>query len=160
MPIADPARLFQLKDENGLYHETFGVDGELADIWTEAQFRETLLAIHVYNKIEDELRNLQNQNESLKQISRLKYYGLHLFKLYADQKDDVPRDDLYLFGGRLDQFFKRANAIIINTLEAAYREILSREEGTAFSLPRDPKVWDLVQKKFKETLQLLERLDK
>ena len=41
------------------------------------------------------------------------------------------------------------------TLSQSYKEILTREEGTAFSLPRDAKVWELVKRKFDDNLAVL-----
>jgi hypothetical protein len=55
-------------------------------------------------------------------------------------------------------FFERANKIIFRTLSQSYREILKRQEGTAFSLPRDSKVWELVKEKFEDNLSLLRDL--
>ena len=85
VPIASPAKLFQLPEDNGLYGFAFGVDGEIVDVWTDTQFRECLLALHTYNKINAELHGLQEANDDLKQITRLRYYGLKLFKIYFDQ---------------------------------------------------------------------------
>jgi hypothetical protein len=56
-------------------------------------------------------------------------------------------------------FFERASKIIVRTLSQSYREILKRQEGTAFSLPRDSKVWELVKGKFEDNLELLRELD-
>lgn len=50
-------------------------------MWSEEQFKETLLAIHAYDKIVAELEKLQESSEDLKQVSRLKYYGLKLFQI-------------------------------------------------------------------------------
>jgi hypothetical protein len=159
IPISDPAKLFQLREENGLYGYSFGIDGEIADVWSEEQFKETLLAIHAYDKIVDELEKLQKAQEDLKQVSRLKYYGLKLFKFYVDQMlpstPDVTMDDLYAFGAKFNAFFDRANRIIGLTLSQSYKEILTREERTAFSLPRDAKVWDLVKRKFDDNLAVI-----
>ncbi|WP_256528077.1 MULTISPECIES: AIPR family protein [unclassified Bradyrhizobium] len=156
IPISDPAKLFQLPEENGLYGYSFGVDGDITEMWSEQQFKETLLAIHAYDKIVAELEKLQKSNEDLKQVSRLKYYGLKLFKFYVDQMLpstlDVTMEDLFAFGGKFNSFFDRANRIIGLTLSQSYKEILTREEGTAFSLPRDAKVWELVKRKFDDNL--------
>jgi hypothetical protein len=147
VPIADPAKLFQLPEEGGLYGYSFGSDGELTNIWSEEQFRDTLLAIHSYNKLRAELERLQDEYDDLKQITRLKYYALKLFRIYIDQilpdSKDCRYDDLCTFGGKFNLFFDRASKIICRTLSQSYREILKRQEGTAFSLPRDAKVWDL-----------------
>lgn len=163
IPISDPAKLFQLPEESGLYGYSFGADGELVDIWSEDQFREVMLAIHVFRRVEKELEELQEKNEDLKQVSRLKYYGLKLFKLYADQIIPVSKDttfeDLYAFGGKFNVFFDRAKTVINVTLSQSYREILNRDEGTAFSLPRDSKVWDLVRKKFDDNLALVREIE-
>jgi hypothetical protein len=159
IPIADPAKLFQLKEDNGLYGFAFGADGELSTMWSESQFKDTLLAIHAFDRISEELNRLQDSNDELKQVGRLKYYGLKLFKLYIDQvlpsHPDTGYDDLYAFGGKFNAFFDRAKKIIGLTLSQSYREILNREEGTAFSLPRDAKVWELVQRKFSDNLTLV-----
>lgn len=159
IPIADPAKLFQLKEENGLYGSAFGVDGELSNIWSEADFKDTLLAVHAFEKITEELELLQQSADDLKQVGRLKYYGLKLFKLYIDEMlpthADISYDDLHAFGGKFNSFFSRAKKIIGLTLSQSYREILNREEGTAFSLPRDAKVWELVQRKFSDNLALV-----
>jgi hypothetical protein len=42
LPIADPAKLFELPEDNGLYGYAFGIDGEVVDIWSQEQFRECL----------------------------------------------------------------------------------------------------------------------
>lgn len=162
IPIADPARLFELPEENGLYGFAFGSNGQLVDIWTESEFRECLIAIHVYNKIQAELSKLQSVEEDLKQITRLRYYGLKLFKTYLDQMvpvtSDVSMDELCRFGEKFNQFFERAQKIICRTLSQSYREILRREAGTAFSLPRDAQVWELVKTKFDDNLALIRDL--
>ena len=159
LPIADPARLFELPEDNGLYGYAFGIDGEVVDIWSQEQFRECLLPIHVYNKISVELKKLQLEQDDLKQVTRLRYYGLKLFKLYLDQTLPTPpgtvMEDLFRFGEKFNEFFDKPKKIIVRTLAQSYREILKREEGTAFSLPRDAKVWDLVKTKFEDSLDLL-----
>jgi len=101
---------------------------------------------------------LQVSEADLKQITRLRYYALKLFKTYLDQSlptSDITYDEICAFGGRFDTFFQHASNIICYTLAQSYREILKRQEGTAFSLPRDAKVWDLVQEKFNGNLALL-----
>jgi hypothetical protein len=159
IPISDPAKLFQLKEENGLYGYAFGIDGELGNMWSEAQFKDTLLAIHAFDRISEELHRLQETADDLKQVGRLRYYGLKLFKLYVDEvmptHREISQEDLYAFGGKFNAFFDRAKKIIGLTLSQSYREILNREEGTAFSLPRDAKVWELVQRKFTDNLALV-----
>jgi AIPR protein len=159
IPIAEPARLFQLPEENGLYGYSFGSDGELVDIWSEDQFRQTLLAIHAYSRIQQELQKLQASNDDLKQVTRLRYYGLRLFKQYVDQmlpvSKEITFDDLCSFGGKFNSFFDRAQKIICLTLSQSYREFLAREQGTAFALPRDAKVWELVKRKFDDNLALI-----
>jgi hypothetical protein len=162
IPIADPAKLFELPEDNGLYGFAFGSGGDVADIWTDAEFRECLLAIHVYNKICLELKKLQEDEGDLKQITRLRYYGLKLFKMYLDQMlpttASTTLDDLCRFGEKFNGFFEKAKKIISITLAQSYREILKREEGTAFSLPRDAEVWDKIKTKFEDNLTLIRTL--
>jgi hypothetical protein len=145
-----------------LYGYSFGSDGEVVEVWSEEQFRDTLLAIHAYNRLQSELAKAQEEHNDLKQITRLKYYALKLFKIYVDQilsvSNEVKYDDLCAFGGKFNVFFERANKIIFRTLSQSYREILKRQQGTAFSLPRDSKVWELVKEKFEDNLSLLRDL--
>lgn len=79
--------------------------------------------------------------------------------MYVDQMlsahPDTSLEELYAFGGKFKTFFDRAQKIIGLTLSQSYREILNREEGTAFSLPRDAKVWELVKRKFEDNLALV-----
>lgn len=60
LPIADPAKLFQLPEENGLYADAFGVEGEVVDVWSEQQFRETRLK----SKFEDNLALVRDLESS------------------------------------------------------------------------------------------------
>jgi len=53
IPISDPAKLFQLPEENGLYGYSFGADGDLVDVWSEEQFRDALLAIYVFRELSE-----------------------------------------------------------------------------------------------------------
>jgi hypothetical protein len=71
VPIAAPAKLFELPEENGLYALAFGSGGESSDVWTDKEFRECLLAIHAYNEMFTQLKRLQEMEPDLKQISRL-----------------------------------------------------------------------------------------
>ena len=89
------------------------------DVWSEEQFQDTLLAIHAYNKLQQKLTEAQKKFSELKQITRLKYYALRLFKVYLDQSLSVSKDnyqDLRGFGGKFNAFFERANTIIQLTL--------------------------------------------
>jgi len=99
----------------------------------------------------------------LRQVGRLKYYALRLFRIYVEERlpavADITYADLCSFGGKFNLFFERASKIICRTLAQSYREILKRQEGTAFSLPRDAKVWDLVRQKFEDNLTLLKELE-
>ena len=92
----------------------------------------------------------------------MKYYALKLFKMYVDQilpvSTDTTYEELCAFGGKFNAFFERGRILIVRTLSQSYREILKRQEGTAFSLPRDPKVWELVQAKLEDNLALVRQL--
>ncbi len=91
------------------------------------------------------------------------YYGLKLFKLYSDQFIPVSAstswDDLYAFVSKFNIFFDRAKKLINVTLSQSYRDMLTREEGTAFSLPRDVRVWESVKRKFEDNLALVKEMD-
>ena len=60
-PIAEPARLFLLPEDGGLYWYAFGVDGNQVTLWTESQFNDFLLAIYCYRRISEDLARLQEK---------------------------------------------------------------------------------------------------
>lgn len=164
VPIAEPARLFELQEEGGYYGYSFGDDGRELDVWSDAQFNDALLAIHAYNKIVNALNFLKDENEDLKQIARLKYYGLNLFHKYIVDYDfdsgNLSYSELLQFGAKFEAFFDEPLRIISATLSQAYRQITNENEGAAFSLPRDPKIWNLVQQKFADNIELAKSLGK
>jgi hypothetical protein len=108
--------------------------------------------------------HIRGQDWAGPQITRLKYYGLKLFKSYLDQilptTKEMSLNELCRFGEKFNHFFDRPQKLICRTLSQSYREILKREVGTAFSLPRDAQVWDLVKTKFEDNLALIRDLEK
>jgi len=158
IPISQPADLFIPSSEGGLYGYAFGADGAEVDLWTDDQFKDTLLAIHAFSKLSEALHRQQEMRPDLKQITRLRYYALNLFKKYLNDSVSNNKvqdmEDIYKFGAKFNSFYSSGEKLILVTLSQAYKEILNREEGTAFSLPRDQKVWDLVQGRFFDNLQL------
>jgi hypothetical protein len=158
IPISNPADLFIPSSEGELYGYAFGTDGAEVDVWSDDQFKDTLLAIHAFNKLSEALQQLQESRPDLKQITRLRYYALNLFRKYLtdslENNEELQIGDLNNFGGKFNSFYAKGEKLIVLTLSQAYKEILNREEGTAFSLPRDQKIWDLVQGRFLGNLQL------
>ena len=67
-------------------------------------------------------------------------------------------DDVFAFGGKFNAIFDIAKKLILITLKRAYQEILNREEGTAFSLPRDAKVWERIKRNFDDNLSLVQQI--
>ena len=73
---------------------------------------------------------------------------------YDFSKGEVSWEELLGFGGKFEKFYKFPQKMLEIALGNSYREILRNNEGTAFSLPRDSKVWELVKQKFEETLEV------
>jgi hypothetical protein len=158
VPFAEPASLFLLPEDKGLYGYAFGDNGTEVNIFSDAQFDDLLLAIHCFRRVSDDLNLEKESHEDLKQITRLHYYGLRLMKIYIDgynfSKGDVNYEDILAFGGKFNQFYSMPRKLIVETLSQSYRDMLRESRGTAFSLPRDAKVWENVKTKFDEYLRI------
>jgi hypothetical protein len=57
-----------------------------------------------------------------------------------------------------DESWGSGQTLIGETLAQSYRDILKENEGTAFSLPRDAKVWEKVQTQFDRNLALIRKV--
>jgi hypothetical protein len=158
VPFAEPASLFLLPEDKGLYGYAFGDNGTEVNMFSDAQFDDLLLAIYCFRCISDDLKIEKEAYEDLKQIIRLHYYGLRLMKTYIERynfsKSDLSYDDILAFGGRFNQFYSIQKKLIIEKLSQSYRDMLKESRGTAFSLPRDAKVWENVKAKFDEYLRI------
>jgi len=112
--------------------------------------------------VSSELHNLQDKNEDLKQVGRLRYYALKLFKNYLEQVPPITQgtsmEELLSFGGKFESYFETAMNLIGETLAQAYRDILKENVGTAFSLTRDAKVWEKVRTQFDRNLELIRKV--
>ncbi len=95
----------------------------------------------------------------VKYIIPLKFYGLHLFRLYLNERLSLHKntkwEDLTSFGKKFDAAFDSANKVIMSALRKTYTEIRENSEGNVFSLPRDPKIWERAKYHFREDSLLL-----
>jgi hypothetical protein len=73
---------------------------------------------------------------------------------YNFSNGDLSYEDILAFGGKFNQFYSTPKKLIIETLSQSYRDMLRESRGTAFSLPRDAKVWENVKTKFEEYLRI------
>lgn len=170
LPISAPNKLFIHREQNGVYEDAFGEKGKLVNIWSDIVFNESILAMHCFHKCNSAIESWESStfeievSEELRtlpyaQLSRLKFYGLHCMKLFADDYlpyiEDIERDDLFAFGKKFDRFCELSFRAIEPALKKSYRDIIQNKEGAAFSLPRDGKIWAAIKGNFIDYSDLL-----
>ena len=118
LPISAPNKLFIHKEQGGVYEHAFGEQGKLVDIWSDAVFDEALLALQCFQKCTSAIESWESESFELEigdekrqvpygQLSRLKFYGLHCMKIFADEYldyvKDIERHELLAFEKKVRQ---------------------------------------------------------
>ena len=170
LPISAPNKLFLHKENNGVYEDAFGEQGKLVDIWSDNVFNEVILALHCFHKCGSAIDSWENESFDIEisgenkvmlyaQLSRLKFYGLHCMKIFADEHldslEDIERNELFAYGKKFDRFCEVSFKAIKPALQKSYRDIIQSKEGAAFALPRDGKIWNSIKDNFNDYCNVL-----
>jgi hypothetical protein len=169
LAISSPNKLFLHKENGGVYEKTFGEEGKLQNIWSDEAFNETMLALNCFEYCTDRLKKAEEdffdikvgdekQKMQYSQLSRLRFYGLALMRIYADQHlerlIDTDREDLYPIKKKFEGFCASSFKPILPSLKRTYKRVVENKEGAAFALPRDSKIWERIQENFHELIEM------
>ena len=84
---SSPKDLWTHEKDNGSYEQSFGVEGQLLDCWSDKEFRRCLLALVFYWRIDDKLKSEAKEKEDKKPSfpRRLRFHALSLAGIRLQQ---------------------------------------------------------------------------
>jgi len=149
LAIGNPRDLWTSKSNGGVYEKIFGVDDQLVDVWDEDMCNETLLAIAVFLRLDERIKDaVQNSVVDLRSLRRLKLHALSLIGAFMMQKMTSAQvakllTDDKLFTETFGSLWKDAFKILANR----YYQTL-RDGGTIHGLSRNTVEWDYMKNEF------------
>lgn len=145
--LADPRQLWTLKSEGGLYEKAFGIEGELVDIWAKRAFRNVLVSILFFNKVNETAKKEKQKNDDRYFFNRLKYHSLALAGIFLRAKEISDKKlitDQDFFEEIWERLWKETRGIIYRTGVGA------REESapTLYAIARSTERWTRIKDEF------------
>jgi hypothetical protein len=143
-----PKDLWTPAADKGAYEKSFGVDGELAEMWSKEEFRRCLLATALYLKIVEKIEDEGKANPDLKRMKRFRYHALSLAgRFFGKGIDHKKVDELFADSRKFDtcfsEFWSEARRIIIDVL------ITMDEQGASLhTYIRNVDRWEGMTKRF------------
>ncbi len=151
---ASPKALWTLKEDDGKYQESFGVNGELLPAWSDETFNETLLALCFYLKIDTDAKEKAKKNPELKFLRRLRFHTLSLAGTYCRDKGVDPKEVL----ARKDAFqelWLKFWPVAGNAVEDAHSSALE-QQTTMFAFVRSEERWAQMSKRLTRKSSIVE----
>jgi hypothetical protein len=103
---SSPKDLWTPSADKGKYENAFGVEGELAEMWSNEEFRRCLVATALYLSIEEKIDEEGRDDPNLKRMKRFRYHALSLAGRYVAKGIDHKKvDDLLADSNKFDEFF-------------------------------------------------------
>lgn len=143
-----PKDLWTPQSEKGSYEKSFGVDGQLPDLWSDEEFRRCLLALAFYWKIDDESKNESKRRPDLGFLKRLRFHALCLAGLHLKQGSDSALVKQILENqDKYQENWEKIWPEVRITLIDAHEN--SRDQNIAFSaLLRSGERWESMKKRY------------
>jgi AIPR protein len=146
--LESPKDMWTSKSDGGVYELAFGINGELADCWTDADFEELLFAIAVFRYVEAETKS-EASGSDLKSFGRLKYHALGLAGIYFRGLGNSIDPRVLLgsaekFEGFCEGFWPDARRVLID----GYLDASERLKITISAMARNSDLWEQSVKKF------------
>jgi hypothetical protein len=148
-----PKSLWSLKEDDGVYEQTFGVEGELQAEWSEDTLAETLFAIALYLRIDSETKELASKSPEMRFLRRLRFHALSLAGYFWRdyKKNAAPRYWLH-DNSRFDEFFSIFWPICKQVLIDAF-STAEEQKMTTFAFVRSGEWWEKMKKRFKRNVE-------
>jgi hypothetical protein len=145
--VADPRSLWTLGEDGGYYEQSFGLGGEIVDVWNDEAFNQTVLAVLIFLELMERIKGLIKENKpEFYFLQRLRFWGVSLFKEYIAAKN-ILVDDLLSsrakFEEYVDVFWKALVQNLIIAHQGAVRDGISN-----FALTRNETRWSETKKTF------------
>ena len=138
---SSPVDLWTSKKAGGSYEKAFGVDGELAPLWSEEEFESLLLALAFFFKCQEKLKGIAKSRKELASISRLKFHVVALAGDFVRGKDDLDVSQVIRSKAAFDKLWGEFWSSAFNAISTVYRTAIQKEDSTVFALVRSGERW-------------------
>lgn len=151
--IADPKSLWTIHADGGFYEEAFGVNGDLQDFWSDAEFDTVLLSICLYKAIEDRISEVIKKDKTFIFLRRLRFFSLGLARIYIEMRyPDKSSAELLASEVAFSQMFADFWSLSVRELIDAHHQATEVDRISGFALVRNEQRWRAVREKFSRYL--------
>ena len=151
----NPSHLWTYSHDGGVYEKSFGVDGQVPEVWSDEEFEKCLLAIILYLQIDEASKELAKREERFSSLRRYRYHALSLASIYI-RTSELNEHSLFTQKKAFDtmwrDFWKQAVEVLIEFQEEA------PEHRSIYSLLGTKRAWDNMTGRFERKLSLADHL--
>ena len=148
----NPSYLWTYSHDGGVYEKSFGVDGQVPEVWSDEEFERCILAIILYLQIENESKELAKREETFSSLKRFRYHALSLARVYI-RKFELNEHSLLAQKKTFDtmwrDFWKQAVEVLIDFQEEA------PEHRSIYSLLTTNRDWENMKGRFERKLSVV-----
>jgi hypothetical protein len=147
---SSPKTLWTHYTEGGAYEKSFGIDGNIPELWPQEEIERCFLAIAFYLAIEGEAKKETKENPDMRFLFRLRFHALRLSNIYyMDFLKEQPNINKLLkekdtFDELWGEFWPDARRALITVHEQA----IMNEDSTMFALVRSGDRWGSMERVF------------
>lgn len=147
----NPSYLWTYSHDGGVYEKSFGVDGQVPEVWSDEEFERCILAIVLYLKIENESKELAKREETFSSLKRFRYHALSLARVYI-RKIELNEHSLLIqkktFDTMWHDFWKQAVEVLVDFQAEA------PEHKSIYSLLTTNRDWENMKGRFERKLSV------
>ena len=147
----NPSHLWTYKRDGGVYEKSFGVEGEVPEVWSKEEFDRCILAIVLYLHIEKESKKLAQQEGIFSSLRRFRYHALSLAGVYI-RKSELDERSLLTkretFDAMWDSFWRDVVEVLIDLQEEAPKD------RSIYSLLITNREWENIKGKLERKLSV------
>ncbi len=147
----NPSHLWTYSHDGGAYEKSFGVDGQVPEVWSDEEFEKCLLAIVLYLQIDEASKELAKRGERFSSLRRYRYHALSLASIYI-RTSELNEHSLFTqkkaFDAMWRDFWKQAVEVLIEFQEEA------PENRSIYALLGTNREWEKMKSKFERKLSI------
>ncbi|MDA8017761.1 MAG: AIPR family protein [Thermoanaerobaculia bacterium] len=137
-------------EQTGLYDRAFGVESRIEDQWSNETFKEALLAITLYQAIEQRLTHLVKEDPGYQHLKRMRYHILSLcgeFYRLRQRRDGSRPQDFLKSKSAFREFFESFREAAEDAVEDEWSRA-AKEDTTVFAFLRNTDRWESIKDVF------------
>ncbi len=145
--IGDPRSLWTLKEDGGSYESAFGVNGELAEFWSDSDFEVALFSIIVFLRVMHLTREfIKKDKEEFYYFLRLRFWAVSLARAHVDT-NQLRVSELLNSDAEFKKWFDQFWNLVIQVFVTAHDNAFNADIST-FALARNETRWQQTRRTF------------